>query len=356
MSDKREMMTSWHGYGRPHLLAWSDRTKKMLMGTAKGRRHIPGFRPFDLLTAPNQSIVILENDDQQLGVEAVVGAQQEFLRYVDFDVVYFQFAGCTSIETEFGIYEMQPSEIMLVPEGIAHRTKGTADCLRFFAKVHSPITEMFDEGEHTGHTEFEVIRHGGPQWTVPGHLVDAPKDHVVERMITWRDQPGDETFIERRYDDLVGATSLSRNKKESGTKKFRAFDVFKYVTGSGKGPGPKVMSGKHFMAEVYNTVGEQHAFHRALRSEEVGLQFRGTSVNMSEFDAHHDMPPGMAGVVPLGIAHCVGECSGDFLRVVFYSDLQWRVQAAIDRPAYSSTFEIRTKVIREPSWQAAAAE
>jgi hypothetical protein len=356
MGDKHEMMTSWHGSGRPNLLAWSDRTKAMLMGTAKGRRHVPGFRPFDLLAAPNQQLVILENEDQQIGVEAVVGAQQEFLRYVDFDAVYFQFAGSTVIETEFGVYEMHPAEMMLVPEGIAHRAKGTADCLRYFAKVHAPITEAFDEGEHTGRTEFDVIRHGGPDWTIPAHLADAPKDRVVERMITWGEAPGDETLIERNYTDLVGATSLKRNAKESGIKKFRAFDVFKYMTGVGKGPGPKIMLGKHFMAEVYNTVGEQHSFHRALRSEEIGLQFRGNSINMSEFDARHEMPPGMAGVVPLGIAHCVGECGPDFLRVVLYSDLKWKVRAAIDCPAYTSTFEVRTRVIEAPSWQQAAAE
>lgn len=354
MGDKYEFMTSWHGSKRPPMLAWSHRTRSMLMGTAKGRRHVRGFCPFDLLAVPNQQLVFLENRDQQIGSEAVVGAQQEFLRYVDFDVVYFQFAGSAVIETEFGIYEMRPGEIMLVPEGIAHRATGTADCLRYFAKVHTPITECFDDGEHTGHTEFEVVRHGGPDWTIPGHLADAPKDRIVERMITWDDGPGDETLIERKYGDLVGATSLSRNAKESGIKKFRAFDVFKYTTGIGKGPGPKIMFGQHFMAEVYNTVGEQHAFHRALRSVEVGLQFRGDSVNLSEFEARQEMPPGRVGVVPLGIAHCVSECGPDFLRVVLYSDLQWHVPAAIDCPLFHSTFEVRTRVVEEPRWQNAA--
>ena len=36
MSDVREMMTSWHGSGKPHLLAWSDRKKDLIKGAARG--------------------------------------------------------------------------------------------------------------------------------------------------------------------------------------------------------------------------------------------------------------------------------------------------------------------------------
>src|SRR6201999_4276843 len=105
-----------------------------------------------------------------------------------------------------------------------------------------------------------------------------------------------------------GAATISRRERQSGIKKFRMFDVFDYRTGIGAGPGPKIMESKHFMAEVYNTLGDQHTFHRALRSEEIGIQFAGNAINVSEFDARLPTPPGSAAVVPLGISHCVQDC------------------------------------------------
>lgn len=354
MTDVREMMTSWHGSGKPHLLAWSDRNQERLKGSARGRRHVPGFRPFDLLSGPNQELVILENEDNRIGVESVAGAQQDFLRYADFDVVYFHYAGTATIETEFGVYDMAPAEIMLVPEGIAHRTTGSADCLRAFAKLHSPVLEMFGPDQQCSHTEFHVKRHGGPQWTVPEGRREAPRGKVVERLITWREAPEDVTLIDRHTDDLVGVTSTSRSEFLSGIVKLRAFDLFEHPTGVGKGPGPKIISTRHFMAEVYNTQGDQHTFHRALRSEEVGLQFRGQANNVSEFDAGLVTTPGWMAVVPLGIAHRVEDCDDQFLRVVFYSEIPWRVVADVSNHAFDSTFEVTTKVIEPPAWQAAA--
>jgi hypothetical protein len=356
MTDVREMMTSWMGSGKAHLLAWSDRKTELVKGSARGKRYIPGFRPFDLLSGPNQEIVFLENEDNRIGVESVAGAQQDFLRYCDFDVVYFQFAGTATIETEFGVYEMAPAEIMLVPGGIAHRTTGSADCLRVFAKLHEPVLEMFDEGNQCSHTEFQVKRHGAPEWEVPADRREAPKGKVTERLITWRDGPDDVTLVDRDYEYLVGATSTSRSENISGIKKFRAFDVFTYPTGVGKGPGPKIILSKHFMAEVYNTLGNQHTFHRALRSEEIGIQFRGQADNVSEFDEKLITTPGWVGVVPLGIAHRVEDCDEDFLRVVFYSELPWRVPVDVTNHAYDSTFEIKTKIIEQASWLASAAE
>lgn len=356
MTDIREMMTSWMGQKGSHLLAWSDRKKELQKGIARGKRHIPGFRPFDLLSGPNQEIVFLENEDNRVGVESVVGAQQDFLRYCDFDVVYFQFSGTASIETEFGIYEMAPAEVMLVPGGIAHRTTGSADCLRVFAKLHEPVQEMFDEGNQCSHTEFNVKRQGAPDWIIPADRQEGPKGMVTERLITWRDGIDDVTLIDRDYAYLVGATSTSRSENVSGIKKFRAFDVFQYPTGVGKGPGPKILVSKHFMAEVYNTHGDQHTFHRALRSDEVGIQFRGQADNVSEFDDKLITTPGWVGVVPLGIAHRVEGCDEDFLRVVFYSEIPWRVPVDVTKHAFETTFEIETREIEKASWLASAAE
>jgi len=103
-----EFMTDWFDTPRGHWLAWSERKKEVLMGTARGRRNVPTFRAMDMLTQPQQSLLVLENEEQRIGVESVVGAQTEFRRNIDFQTVYFQFAGHCTIETEFGIYEAHP--------------------------------------------------------------------------------------------------------------------------------------------------------------------------------------------------------------------------------------------------------
>ena len=103
-----EFMTTWKDFPRPGLAAWSERKKAGLMNTARSTRYTPKFRPFDMLSIPNQSVVMLENENHRIGAECVVGVQDAFHRYVDCDMVYFQFCGNTTVETEFGVYEMEP--------------------------------------------------------------------------------------------------------------------------------------------------------------------------------------------------------------------------------------------------------
>ena len=40
---------------------------------------------------------------------------------------------------------------MLIPEGIAHRSTGTADSLRWWAHVNTPFTLAQGEDAHTSH-------------------------------------------------------------------------------------------------------------------------------------------------------------------------------------------------------------
>src|ERR1700761_5328471 len=149
----KEFMTTWHSSPRAGIEAWATRNKANLMGSGHSTDFVPLFRPFDMLPVPNVSRIILENADHRIGVESVVGVQPYFRRHVDFDTIYFQFAGTTTIETEYGEYVMKPGDVMNVPEGIAHRSTGTADSLRWFAFVNDPITAFMDPNEvHTGET------------------------------------------------------------------------------------------------------------------------------------------------------------------------------------------------------------
>lgn len=355
---RREFMTSWHTSPRPALEAWSDRSQRDLMHSTKSSKHVPLFRPFDLLAQPNQSLIVLENDDQRIGVESVVGAQAEFRRHVDFDTVYFQFAGRTSIETEFGEVELGPGELVFIPEGIAHRSTGSAQSLRWFAFVEEPFRRFQDSESYTSDTAFEVIRHNGPAWTIPAGREKPQKGgRVKEVMICWNDKPDDFTVAERDYDYLAGASSLSRTEKISGIRKLRVFDVFKNIAGKGGSVEPLLQS-PFLEIKTYNIIGEQIAFHRALRSEEVRIHFRGNALDMSEIE-NVSMVPGAVTVIPRGIAHSVitePEDDPSFLRMNFYSNLPWRYPNDLTDHAFNSTFEVKTAVHQEAAWRRAAQE
>lgn len=351
---QREFMTTWHDSPRKGIEAWSLRSKENLIGSGTSTDRVPPFRPFDLLSSPNEALVVLENDDHRIGVQSVCGAQTAFVRHVDFDTVYFQFAGETTLETEFGELHMAPGELLFIPEGIAHRSTGTADSLRWFAFVNDPFIEFMDaDGIHTGHSEFRVIRHGGPDWRIrPGAEQPVKGGVVEERMIRWGHGPNDRTVIQREYDYLVGASSTHINEQRSGIRKVRAFDIFHGVAGKKGGTEP-IFRSPHMEIKTYNITGEQFAFHRALRSEEVRIQFRGEALDTCEIDKTL-VAPGDVSVIPRGIAHSVitePPDSPTFLRLNFYSNLPWRTPADLTRHQYKSTFETQTIVHDEAPWR-----
>lgn len=346
MTDIREFSTGWGD----DQVTWSNRTREELTGTARGSLHIPMFRPFDMLTEPNQRLRILANDENRVGVESVVGIAQYFHRNADFDEVFFQWSGRTTVETEFGVFEMRPADLLLIPSGVAHRSIGTADSLRLFVHVQEPLNALITEDDLIGHTEYEVARHGAPEWTVPDGQEMSRDGKVEERIRTWDDEPGDLTVIERNHATLVDASTEGRV-----VRKVRLFDVFDRVTGR-KGPGPVVLRNDSFLIECYNTDGAQFAFHRGNRNDEFQLQFQGTADNISEFGADL-MKPGDLTIVPRGIAHNVIG-SPTFRRIVLYSKPRWKVTVDPTKHACESTFEVVETVIERAAWrdEIAAAE
>ena len=350
----REFMTGWFGpgYEPMPMLAWSVRKRASLMGSGTSKRFLPTFRPFDLLGAPNELKLVFENENQHIGVESVCGAQTAFTRYLDFNALYFQFAGKTTVETECGIYETAPGELLLIPDGVAHRSTGSANSLRWYFHLHEPVRVMMGEAQETSVTEFTAQRSGGPDWKIPADRAAAGKDRVQERMVQWRDHsPADATMVERDYESLVGATSKQRDKAESLVQKLRAFDCFTEITGQ-RGPGPKLIATDSFALETYNTIGAQFAFHRGLQSDEFGFQFSGHGYNLSELEAKAATPPGACALVPLGIAHSV-LCDPGFLRFVAYSRIPWEVRVDATKHAYDSRFEVTPKVRKPHAWHSA---
>jgi quercetin dioxygenase-like cupin family protein len=351
--DIGEFMTGWHGLTRPGLQAWANRRRDQLIGTVRSTRYQPKFRPFDFLDGPNATAVFLENDDHKIGVESVVGVQDCFHRYVDMDTIYFQFCGTTHLETEFGVYDMVPGDLMMIPAGIAHRSTGKSDSLRVWARCVDPITDIRGEDKYVSETLFDVTRSGGADWSSVVQESTPDSGTVTERIHCWDDAPEDETIAERDYDYLVGAATIKPNAKESGIRKIRAFDFFEEIIGKEVREPYAIMSSSLFLVRTYNITGEQVAFHRALKSEEVRIQFRGNATELSEYEMD-SIRPGEVTIVPRGIAHSVLTDPADdqnFLRLNFYSALPWRVPRDVTVHHSDSRFDVKTTVIKEAAWR-----
>jgi quercetin dioxygenase-like cupin family protein len=352
MTDIREFMTDWELGGAMN--AWSGRRKENLRGTATGKRKPPDLRPFDLVRAPHQPVALLANPDMRVFVDSAAGPAPFFTRNIDFDTVIVQFAGTCRIENEMSVENLRAGEVLIVPRGIAHRSIGDANALRMIVHLHSPIKEYIGEDQCTSRTEFEMRRIGGPDYSAAA-AVQPKSGDVIEKMFVWHEDPADAVQVRRVAEELIGVSSTERDAKVSAVKKLRPFDLFTGITGR-KGPGPRVIVSDLSLMEVYNTVGEQFAFHRALGSEEFGLQFMGVNTNMSEFEEERIMSPGDWFLIPLGIAHSVKDCKPDFRRMVIYSHLPFEVLANPSMHAHESRFDVTETVLEAAPWHAESLE
>jgi len=358
-----EFMTTSKDHPRPGLAAWNTRAKIGLIGTAKSTYHRPIFRPFDLLALPNQRMAIVENDHHRIGVESVDGVQDAFHRYVDMDMIYFQFSGNTTIESEFGVYEMEPGEVLLMPNGTSHRSTSKGPSLRYFCETYEPIDYVMDDDQYTGRKRFTMKRTGGPDWGAVTGGQSGGGGSVIERMHRWDDGPDDMTIVERPPEFWVDAASLKRGKNESGVRKIRAFDHYRGVVGKDPQSGLSTELATQYLLDspnlrirTYNMEDEQFAFHRGLRSEEFHIQFRGAALDINEF-GKHVMEPGTVTIIPRGISHSVvtipPEAQDEFLRLNFYSSLPWKIVADVTQAVHSSTFDVTTETVEPEEWRKA---
>ena len=345
MTKVREFMTGWESPDAHQMipLVWSDRNKEGLRGVAKGKRFTPKLRPFDMLSEPNQRLKMFESADVRVIVESVNGTQH-FRRNSDFDEVLIQFCGNSHVESEFGKFDLSMGEVLVIPGGVSYRSTGTNDCLRMVLNLHEPVFKVFDEKDHTSETTYAMTRSNGPNWAA----LPAPPSNakVIEKLYIWDEDPEDATIIDRDYGDLVGVSSIK--SKENIVKKVRAFDIFNEITG--KAAGPKIVESPHCLIDSYNTVGDQWAFHRALRSEEFALQFQGTGDNMSEYEHKTPTRPGDVMLVPIGIGHCIENCSKDFRRLVIYSKQRLNVLVSPAMHLTESKFETKETVHKPAAW------
>jgi mannose-6-phosphate isomerase-like protein (cupin superfamily) len=134
---------------------------------------------------------------------------------------------------------------------------------------------------------------------------------VLEHISFW--DPQSDLWVERDVAALIGC------KREGGriVRKLSAFNYFTGMTGKGGARAPVLYNGKEFRVDVYNLEEEQNGFHRGCDEDEIWFQFRGHSLNHTEWGAL-ELDPGQMSYIPRGVAHRITGSPG-FLRMVLYS-------------------------------------
>jgi hypothetical protein len=154
----REFMT----HRDPDEQIWVERDESAVIGTARmGQRLVPKIRPFDLLRSTPRSgnrgqVMVWEGDTLQIAVENLLGLEEQLTRAADHDLVYFQFCGRSTIESECGVVEMEPGEFVLVPAAISHRSSGRDECLRVRIATRELVNLGVDPEKPLAETKFKV--------------------------------------------------------------------------------------------------------------------------------------------------------------------------------------------------------
>jgi mannose-6-phosphate isomerase-like protein (cupin superfamily) len=288
-----------------------------VIGTARmGQRMIPKIRPFDLLRSTPLSgnrarTTIFEGESLRIATEYIPGCEAQLTRAADHDLVYLQFSGRSTIESESGVVEVAPGEIVLVPAAISHRTIGSDECLRVRVATQELVTEGVDPEKPKMERSF-TVRASEPMTAGNGHKAAAVNGGPVLEHISFWD-PQSDLWVERDVAALIGC------KREGGriVRKLSAFNYFTGMTGKGGARAPVLYNGKEFRVDVYNLEEEQNGFHRGCDEDEIWFQFRGHSLNHTEWGAL-ELDPGQMSYIPRGVAHRITGSPG-FLRMVLYS-------------------------------------
>jgi mannose-6-phosphate isomerase-like protein (cupin superfamily) len=307
----REFMT--HREPPEHI--WMEREESAVIGTARmGQRMVPKIRPFDLLRstplAGNRArATVFEGDSLRVATEYLAGREAQLTRAADHDLVYLQFCGRSKIESESGVVELEAGEIALVPAAISHRSTGNDECLRVRIATQEFVSEGVDPEKPLTDRRLTV------RPSVPFSLGNGAKTDnegpVLEHVSFW--DPQSDLWVERDVAALIGC------KREGGriVRKLSAFNYFTGMTGRGGARAPILYNGKEFRVDVYNLEEEQNGFHRGCDEDEIWFQFRGHSLNHTEWGAL-ELDAGQMSYIPRGVAHRITGSPG-FLRIVLYS-------------------------------------
>ena len=147
----------------------------------------------------------------------------------------------------------------------------------------------------------------------------------IREFMTHR-EPAEHIWMERDENAVIGTARMGQRmvqkigcKREGGrnARKLSAFNYFTGMTGKGGARAPVLYNGREFRVDVYNLEEEQNGFHRGCDEDEIWFQFRGHSLNHTEWGAL-ELDPGQMSYIPRGVAHRITGSPG-FLRMVLYS-------------------------------------
>lgn len=188
------------------------------MGAAKNsKRAIPKFRPFDMIDKAHEPLVIFQNVDVRFGVEGLAGPAPAFRRNLDFDDITFQWAGHSTLECEYGTFDIDPGGSVLVPAGVSYRLIGSPDSLRVFALATEPVEITMGEDKLVTETQFDVTRVGGPPLASANGA--APRCTVIEKMYHWEDGEVDEKKEEKKKEEKEKKRKREKEEKEKKKRK-----------------------------------------------------------------------------------------------------------------------------------------
>ena len=326
----REFMT----HREPNEHIWVERDESAVIGTARmGQRTVPKIRPFDLLRSAPRSgnsarVTVWEGDSLRIATEHLDGAEEQLTRAADHDLVYFQFSGRSTIESECGVLELESGEFVLIPAAISHRSTGKEECLRLRVATRELVSLGVDPEKPLVETKFRV-RSSEPFKPQGNGRQESQNGHTLEHITFW--DPQSDVWIERDAAALIGTVTEGCRP----VKKIRGFDYFTGMTGKGGAKAPVLYNGKEFRIDVYNLEEEQRGFHRGCDEDEIWFQFRGHSLNHTEWGAM-ELDAGQTAMIPRGIAHRITGSPG-FLRMVFYS------RALVQPKAFNNVSERETR-------------
>lgn len=336
----REFSTRWQ---REDLTMWRSWSRKDLTGVVvAGGRGLPVVGMFDFFTGRTVgllgSVELYRHETLRIFAENPAPVASHFVRYADFDAVYAQYSGCSTIESECGQIRLQPFEIGLVPAGIAHRTTGDSVSRRLAIFSYEPVQAGVSPEEYTSERAFEVGAEGGISWEgPPSALARADRGYDMEACISWHGDWRRPLWYRRPLGALTGGTT-----EGYGPIAFRLFDFFKGRTGQHRGdPNPLLFHNSEMGVRVYNTEGYQFGFHRGNGQEEVWMQFRGTSRNATEY-GEIELSAGQTTAIPSGISHNIFGGPG-FLRMNVYSKRPFELAVDPLQQVTSTRFEVVEK-------------
>ena len=136
-----------------------DSDEELIGNIVAGGRGMPIIRFFDFFTGRSVgftgAVKLYEHALVRVYAQNPAARDPYLSRFANFDAIYFQYAGHSTIETEYGAFELAPCHAIVIPAGVAHRTIADKDTLRLAILSKDPAygAMLNDPAAHAAHCE-----------------------------------------------------------------------------------------------------------------------------------------------------------------------------------------------------------